>query len=113
MAGREKLFERERHREPVPGWHSCELACAEVEPRQTMNCQIEFVSSDSDVGAPCGNTAVTKCSDCGVAICSDCRMERCGHSFCELCYDYHVTHFCLRKPVQNVPTISHKLHHRN
>ena len=25
--GREKLFERERHREPVPGWHSCELAC--------------------------------------------------------------------------------------
>jgi bifunctional non-homologous end joining protein LigD len=31
MAGREKLFERERHREPVPGWHSCELACAEVE----------------------------------------------------------------------------------
>jgi bifunctional non-homologous end joining protein LigD len=29
--GREKLFERERHREPVPGWHSCELACAEVE----------------------------------------------------------------------------------
>ena len=31
MAGREKLFERDRHREPVPGWHSCELACAEVE----------------------------------------------------------------------------------
>ena len=31
MAGREKLFERERHREPVPGWHCCELACAEVE----------------------------------------------------------------------------------
>jgi bifunctional non-homologous end joining protein LigD len=25
--GREKLFDRERHREPVPGWHSCELAC--------------------------------------------------------------------------------------
>jgi len=31
MAGREELFERERHREPIPGWHSCELACAEVE----------------------------------------------------------------------------------
>jgi len=30
MAGREKLFERERHREPVPGWHCYELACAEV-----------------------------------------------------------------------------------
>jgi bifunctional non-homologous end joining protein LigD len=31
MEGREKLFERERHREPVAGWHCCELACAEVE----------------------------------------------------------------------------------
>jgi bifunctional non-homologous end joining protein LigD len=31
MQGREDLFERERHSEPVPGWHSCELACAEVE----------------------------------------------------------------------------------
>ena len=31
MEGREKLFERERHNEPVPGWHSCELACAELE----------------------------------------------------------------------------------
>jgi bifunctional non-homologous end joining protein LigD len=31
MAGREELFERERHKEPVAGWHSCELACAEVE----------------------------------------------------------------------------------
>lgn len=29
MAGREKLFERERHQEPVPGWHSCVLVCAE------------------------------------------------------------------------------------
>ncbi len=31
MEGREKLFERERHSEPVPGWHSCELACADLE----------------------------------------------------------------------------------
>jgi hypothetical protein len=31
MEGREELFERERHREPVPGWHTCELACVEVE----------------------------------------------------------------------------------
>jgi bifunctional non-homologous end joining protein LigD len=30
MQGREELFNRERHREPVAGWHSCELACAEV-----------------------------------------------------------------------------------
>ena len=31
MAGREELFERERHREPVAGWHSCDLACVEME----------------------------------------------------------------------------------
>jgi hypothetical protein len=30
MAGREELLERERHKEPTPGWHSCELACAEA-----------------------------------------------------------------------------------
>jgi bifunctional non-homologous end joining protein LigD len=28
--GRDELFERERHSEPVPGWHTCDLACAEV-----------------------------------------------------------------------------------
>jgi len=33
--GREDLFERERHSEPVPGWRSCELACAELEERST------------------------------------------------------------------------------
>ena len=26
--GRDELFERERHQEPVPGWHSCTLAAA-------------------------------------------------------------------------------------
>jgi hypothetical protein len=31
MQGREELFERDRHKEPVPGWHACELACAELE----------------------------------------------------------------------------------
>jgi bifunctional non-homologous end joining protein LigD len=31
MAGREELFERERHQEPVAGWHSCDLACASLE----------------------------------------------------------------------------------
>src|SRR5437660_4185218 len=25
--GREELFERERHQEPVPGWHVCALVC--------------------------------------------------------------------------------------
>jgi bifunctional non-homologous end joining protein LigD len=29
--GREELFERDRHKEPVPGWHSCVIACAELE----------------------------------------------------------------------------------
>src|SRR5439155_13111164 len=29
--GREELFERERHNEPVPGWHSCTLSCANLE----------------------------------------------------------------------------------
>jgi ATP-dependent DNA ligase len=31
IVGREELFERDRHSEPVPGWHSCELACASLE----------------------------------------------------------------------------------
>ena len=31
MQGREELFERERHTEPTPGWHCCELASAELE----------------------------------------------------------------------------------
>jgi hypothetical protein len=63
-------------------------------------CQIEFVSSDSDAGTPCGKPAVVKCSDCGTAICSDCCTECCGHSFCVVCHDYHVATSC-SKPVQN------------
>jgi len=50
---------------------------------------------------PCGKTAVAKCSDCGSAICADCQLECCGDSFCEPCHDYHVTHSCVKKPVQN------------
>jgi ATP dependent DNA ligase domain len=34
-AGREKLFERERSRKPVAGWHSCDLAGARVEAVDT------------------------------------------------------------------------------
>jgi bifunctional non-homologous end joining protein LigD len=30
MQGREELFERERHKEPVAGWHACDLICAEL-----------------------------------------------------------------------------------
>jgi hypothetical protein len=31
MVGREELFERDCHSEPVPGWHSCVFACAGLE----------------------------------------------------------------------------------
>jgi hypothetical protein len=50
---------------------------------------------------PCGKPAVAECADCGISICSNCRVECCSDSFCGYCYDYHVTHSCLRKPVQN------------
>jgi hypothetical protein len=73
------------------------------ETRALPLCQIEYVSSDSDVGTPCGKTAVARCSDCGSSICADCRVACCGTSFCEFCYDYDVTHSCVRKPVQNEP----------
>ena len=36
MQGREELFNRERHSEPVAGWHSCDLACASVEDPASM-----------------------------------------------------------------------------
>jgi hypothetical protein len=29
--GREELFEHDRDKEPVPGWHSCVAACAQWE----------------------------------------------------------------------------------
>jgi bifunctional non-homologous end joining protein LigD len=29
--GREELFERDRSKEPVPGWHSCAAVCSELE----------------------------------------------------------------------------------
>ena len=65
------------------------------------SCQIEYVSSDSDVGMPCGRNAIAKCGDCGMSICSDYCTECCGNSFCGQCYDYHLTYSCLRKPVRN------------
>jgi hypothetical protein len=68
-----------------------------------MNCQIEYVASDSDIGELCGKPAVTRCADCGSSICSDCCVECCGESFCGQCYDYHVTHTCVKKPAQNEP----------
>jgi len=32
--GREELFERDRYKETVPGWHSCVVACAELEEEE-------------------------------------------------------------------------------
>jgi hypothetical protein len=78
-----------------------------------MNCQIEYVFSDSDVGMPCGKPAVAKCSDCGTAICFDCQTECCGSSFCELCHDYHLIHSCVKKPVQNEATRFRRLFARS
>ncbi|MBV8477020.1 MAG: hypothetical protein JOZ36_10165 [Acidobacteria bacterium] len=44
MLGREELFERERHREPVPGWHSCTLASAAAREgyEETVNTRVSF-----------------------------------------------------------------------
>jgi len=75
-----------------------------------MNCGCVFVDSDSDVGTPCGRTAIATCSDCGTAICDDCCVLCCGQSLCGVCYDYHATASCLRKPVQTERDVfgSHK-----
>jgi hypothetical protein len=65
-----------------------------------VNCQIDF--ANDDIGMPCGKPAVARRADCGAAICSDCCTKCCGGgSFCGQCYEYHVTHDCLRKPVQS------------
>ena len=80
-----------------------------------MNCQLIYASSDSDVGTLCDKPAVATCADCGTPICSSCRMECCGESFCEPCYDYHVTHSCVRRPVQKdlqLPTRFQPTHYK-
>lgn len=84
-------------------WTNCEKRRNPTFKASPVNlfCQIEYVSSGSDVGMPCGKPAIAECSDCGAAICSDCRTWCCGQSFCEQCGDYHVTNSCVRKPVQN------------
>ena len=63
-------------------------------------CQIEYVTSGSDNITLCSKPALANCTDCGTIICSDCQLECCGDSYCEPCHDYHVTHSCVRKPVQ-------------
>src|ERR1700726_2975015 len=68
--------------------------------RISPSCEIEYANSWTDYGLPCGQRSVAQCADCGLAICEECRMECCGDSYCISCCDYHVTHVCLRKPVQ-------------
>jgi hypothetical protein len=68
MVGCEELFERERHREPVAGWHSCDLACAEAAGTARLNSLMVMLVRPA-------KTAVPKCADCGSAICSACRSE--------------------------------------
>ena len=90
-----------RDRLPFDGhtvpWYSFYFLCSSMK----TTWQIECVPSGSDIGMPCGKPAVADCGDCGSAICSDCQQECCAESFCGLCYDYHVSHSCVRKPVQN------------
>jgi hypothetical protein len=101
MEGREELFEHERHKEPVQvgivvNWHVLNWN------EQVSNwCQVEFGRSERADTVPCGKPAIAECADSGAAICSECRSECCGDSFCGQCYDYHVTHSCVRKFLQN------------
>jgi hypothetical protein len=64
-----------------------------------MNHNSVSLSGRADT-APCDKPTVGVCADCGTTIWSDCRRECCGASFCVQCYDSHVAHVCLRKPVQ-------------
>jgi hypothetical protein len=67
---------------------------------RSSSCQIEFANEDHTIR--CGKPAIADCADCGTPICDDCRMECCEESFCEYCYDYHVTYSCvLRKHATN------------
>lgn len=50
---------------------------------------------------PCDKPTVSVCSECATTIWSDSRGECCGYSFCGLCFDFHVAHVCLRKPVRS------------
>jgi hypothetical protein len=67
---------------------------------RSSSCEVEFGFEKTDT-VRCEKPAVAVCADCGMSLCSDCRTECCGESFCDYCYDYHVTHSCPRKPAEN------------
>jgi len=77
----QKTFVITKHR--VNASVNCSLSWNDSGEQHNGNeLPIEYVSSDSDVGMPCGKIAVAKCADCGAAICSDCCVECWGQSFC-------------------------------
>ena len=67
-----------------------------------MNCQIEYGSSDSDIGTPCGKTAVAKS-----ALTADLRSALTAvRSAAKIrsvisATTTTSTHSCMRKPVEN------------
>ena len=64
--GRDELFERERHKEPVPGWHACTVACAELE-EMALAKEMPSRRRSSDVARIRASTD-TKCPHCGALI---------------------------------------------
>jgi hypothetical protein len=105
MEGREKLFERERHQEPAPGWHGCDLACAEIGARicrLKINLGIAQLSTQPGRIKACLAESLLSPG----ALTADRQYARiaslnCGsQSFCVQSYDYHSTHRCSRKPVE-------------
>jgi ATP dependent DNA ligase domain len=65
---------------------------------RNSSCQIEFADGSDSVR--CGKPTLAECADCGIPMCADCRRDCCGESFCEYCYEYHLTYSCLRKPAR-------------
>jgi hypothetical protein len=63
-------------------------------------CQLEYAQSGRADTVPCEKPAVGVCADCGTLICSNCCSSCCGDSFCGQCYDHHIIHSCVQKPVQ-------------
>src|ERR1700730_17522303 len=73
----------------APGW---QLACAEL---GTSKCLTARLSSDG-VSEPTPFLAASQPS-----LSARIAGGAASDSFCEYCYDYHGTHSCVRKPVQN------------
>jgi hypothetical protein len=42
MVDRAELFEPDRHREPVPGWYSCAIACTDASVKNAGKAKVHF-----------------------------------------------------------------------